>query len=45
MIKVLSMVFLLILTYLFIFNGEKTVMVINSFAQGSKDLIVSLQGR
>lgn len=45
MIKVLSMVFILILTYLFIINGDKTVQVINSLSSGSKDIITVLQGR
>jgi len=45
MIKVLSIVYVLILVYLFIFNGDKTVKVINSLADSSKNIITVLQGR
>ena len=45
MIKVLSMIYVLILIYLFVFNADKTVKVINSLASGSKNIITVLQGR
>lgn len=45
MIKIVSMMYILILTYLFIANGDKTVKVINAIGGSTTSLTKTLQGR
>ncbi len=45
MIKVISMMYILILVFLFINNGDKTVSVINAIGGKTSSLVKTLQGR
>jgi hypothetical protein len=45
MIKVVSMMYMLILVYLFIFNGDKTVKVFNSVGGQITSMTKAFQGR
>lgn len=43
--KAIMGIIALIAIYLFIFNGEKTSMVISNLAEGGATLVATLQGR